>query len=66
MRRGRGSHKRTDAPPRGALAETDFNAVPEHQGLGRLNNHLRVRIRTWGESRTHEAIREIEWEVDRV
>ena len=35
-------------------------------GLGRLNNHLRVRIRTWGASRTHEAIREIEWELDRV
>ena len=35
-------------------------------GLGRLNNHLRVRIRTWGASRTHEAIREIEWEFERV
>ena len=35
-------------------------------GLGRLNNHLRVIIRTWGESRTHEAMREIEWELDRV
>ena len=35
-------------------------------GLGRLNNHLGVIIRTWGASRTHEAIREIEWEIDRV
>ena len=35
-------------------------------GLGRLNNHLRVRIRTWGASHTHLAIREIEWEFDRV
>lgn len=35
-------------------------------GLGRLNNHLRVIIRTWGDSRCHKAIREIEWEVDRV
>ena len=29
-------------------------------GLARLNSHLRVRIRTWGGSHTHEAIREIE------
>jgi len=35
-------------------------------GLGRLNNHLRIRIRTFGASRTHVAIREIEWEFDRV
>ena len=35
-------------------------------GLGRLNNHLRVIIWTWGASRTHEAIREIEWEFDRI
>ena len=35
-------------------------------GLGRLNNHLRVKIRTWGASRTHEAIREIVWEFDRL
>ncbi len=35
-------------------------------GLGRLNNHLRVIIRTFGASRTHVAIREIEWEFDRV
>jgi len=35
-------------------------------GLGRLNNHLRVKIRTFGASRTHVAIREIEWEFDRV
>jgi len=35
-------------------------------GLGRLNNHLRVKIRTWGASHTHVAIREIEWEFDRV
>ena len=30
-------------------------------GLGRLNNHLRIITQTWGASRTHEAIREIEW-----
>jgi len=35
-------------------------------GLGRLNNHLRIKIRTWGAGRTHLAIREIEWEFDRV
>jgi len=35
-------------------------------GLGRLSNHLRVRLRTWGDSRTHEAIREIEWEFERT
>lgn len=34
-------------------------------GLGRLNNHLRVKIRTWGASHTHVAIREIEREFDR-
>jgi len=35
-------------------------------GLGRLNNHLRVIIRTYGDSRAHQAFREIEWEFDRV
>jgi len=35
-------------------------------GLGRLNDHLRVAIRTWGPSRTHEATRAIEWEFERV
>lgn len=35
-------------------------------GLGRLNNHLRIRLRTWGASHTHVAIREIEWEFDRI
>lgn len=35
-------------------------------GLGRLNDHLRVIVRTLGASRTHVAIREIEWEFDRV
>jgi len=35
-------------------------------GLGRLKNHLRVRIRTWGTSHTHVAIREIESEFERV
>jgi hypothetical protein len=35
-------------------------------GLGRLNNHLRVVVKTWGAAREHEAMREIEWEVDRV
>jgi cytoplasmic iron level regulating protein YaaA (DUF328/UPF0246 family) len=34
-------------------------------GLGRLNNHLRVIIRTFGASRAHEAIREIEWAFNR-
>ena len=34
-------------------------------GLSRLNNHLRIVIRTYGDSRAHQAIREIEWEVDR-
>jgi hypothetical protein len=34
-------------------------------GLERLNNHLRVIIRTFGASRTHVAIREIQWEFDR-
>jgi len=35
-------------------------------GLGRLNNHLRVILRTYGDGRNHQAIREIEWEMDRV
>jgi len=35
-------------------------------GLGRLNNHLRVEIWTFGAGRTQMAIREIEWEFDRV
>ncbi len=35
-------------------------------GLGRLNNHLRVIIRTFGAGRTHVAIREIEWALDRA
>ena len=35
-------------------------------GLGRLISHLRVIIRTWGDSRNHKAIREIEWELDRA
>lgn len=35
-------------------------------GLGRLNNHLRGRIRTWGGPPLHEAIREVEWGFDRV
>jgi hypothetical protein len=34
--------------------------------LGQLNNHLRIRLRTWGASHTHVAIREIEWAFDRV
>lgn len=34
-------------------------------GLGRLNFHLRIIIRTYGDSRAHQAIREIEWEFDR-
>jgi len=43
--------------------ETDEIA---ESGLGRLNNHLRVVIRTWGASREHQAMREIEWEFNRV
>jgi hypothetical protein len=35
-------------------------------GLGRLNNHLRVVIRTYGAGRAHVAIREIEWELARI
>lgn len=35
-------------------------------GLGRLNNWLRVIVRTYGNSRTHTALREIEWSFDRV
>ena len=35
-------------------------------GLDRLNDHLRVIIRTYGAGRTHEAVREIEWEFDRI
>lgn len=35
-------------------------------GLGRLNNWLRVIVRTYGDSRAHTALREIEWSFDRV
>lgn len=35
-------------------------------GLGRLNDHLRIRLRTWGASHTHVAITEIGWGVGRV
>jgi len=35
-------------------------------GLERLNDHLRIVIQTFGATRTHEAIREIEWTVDRI
>ena len=35
-------------------------------GLGRLNDHLRVVIRTSGAGRTHEANRKVEWEFDRA
>jgi hypothetical protein len=35
-------------------------------GLERLNTHLRITIRTWNVARTCGAIREIEWEVERV
>jgi cytoplasmic iron level regulating protein YaaA (DUF328/UPF0246 family) len=34
-------------------------------GLARLNDHLRVVIRTYGAGRAHEATQEIEWEFDR-
>ena len=35
-------------------------------GLARLNDHLRMVIRTYGDGRAHVATREIEWEFDRV
>ncbi len=35
-------------------------------GLGRLNNHLRVVIRTHGAERAHVALCDIEWAGDRV
>lgn len=35
-------------------------------GLERLNDHLRIIVRTYGAGRTYEAIREVEWEFDRV
>jgi len=35
-------------------------------GLERLNDHLRVIVRTYGAGRAHDAIREIEWEMDRI
>ncbi len=34
-------------------------------GLERLNDNLRVVIRTYGAGRTHAAIQEVEWELDR-
>jgi hypothetical protein len=47
----------------GAYLEADEIA---ESGLGRLNDHLRLKIRTFGVSRAHVAIREIEWEYDRI
>jgi hypothetical protein len=35
-------------------------------GIGRPNTPLRVVIKTWGVARTHQAMRKIEWEVDRL
>jgi hypothetical protein len=35
-------------------------------GLGRLNNSLRVVVRTYGDTRAHTALREIEWSFDRI
>ncbi len=35
-------------------------------GLGRLNDQLRVIVQTYGDGQAHQAIREIEWEFDRV
>ena len=35
-------------------------------GLGRLNNYLRVAVRTYGAGRTHEASREIVWAFARM
>jgi hypothetical protein len=35
-------------------------------GLGRLNNHLRVVMRTYGAGRTHMAIQEIVWVLNRM
>ncbi|MBK9472885.1 MAG: hypothetical protein IPO18_11430 [bacterium] len=43
----------------------EANEITE-SGLGRLNNHLRVVIRTYGAGRAHVADREIEWEFDRM
>ena len=34
-------------------------------GLGRLNDHLKVVIKTYGDSRAHTAVRNIAWEFDR-
>ena len=39
--------------------------IADSAPLGRLNNHLRVIIRTYGDSRAHQALREIEWAFDR-
>lgn len=39
--------------------------IADSAPLGRLNDHLRVIIRTYGASRAHLAYREIEWEFDR-
>lgn len=45
---------------------TDLEATEiADSGLARLNDHLRVVIRSYGAGRTHEAIREIAWELDR-
>lgn len=43
-------------------------SLPEiaESGLDRHNDHLRIRIRTWGVSHTHVAIREIASEFDRI
>lgn len=44
----------------------EADEIADSAPLGRLNNHLRVIIRTYGNSRAHQAFREIEWEFDRV
>jgi hypothetical protein len=44
----------------------EADEIADSAPLGRLNNHLRVIIRTYGDNRSHQAIREIEWEFDRV
>ncbi len=43
----------------------EANEIAE-SGLGRLNNQLRVIIRTYGAGRTYVANREIEWEMIRI
>lgn len=34
-------------------------------GLGRLNDHLKIVLKTYGDSRSHQAFRDLIWEFDR-